>query len=43
VLSWWDEEARRKRLVIGYVGEDGIEPKTAYRLDNNHRFVRVSR
>ena len=42
VLSFWDTEARRKRLVVGYVGEDGIEPNVAYHLDEAHRFQRVT-
>jgi len=25
---------RRKRLAIGYVGEDGIKPNVAYRVEN---------
>ena len=26
--EWWD--GKRTRLVVGYVGEDGIEPDVAY-------------
>jgi hypothetical protein len=40
VLSFWDEKGRR-RLVTGYVGEDGIEAGKAYRLDRDHKFVEV--
>jgi len=40
VLRRWD--GQRHRLVIGYVGEDGIEAGVAYRLDGNGRIVRAS-
>ena len=29
-LSYWDD--KRRRIVIAYVGEDGVKPNTAYRL-----------
>ena len=29
-VKWWDGD--RYRLVVGYVGEDGIEPNTPYRV-----------
>jgi hypothetical protein len=41
VLRWWDGPANRYRLVVGYGGEDGIEPGKAYRLDLQHKFVLV--
>ncbi len=41
MLSWHDEKANRKRLVVGYVGEDGILAKMQYRLDDEHRFELV--
>ena len=37
-LLYWDG---RKRLVIAYVGEDGIKPNTPYRLNNDHQFEEV--
>ncbi|HCE9177386.1 hypothetical protein [Pseudomonas aeruginosa] len=40
-IRYWDEKADRYRTVIGYVGEDGLEPGIAYRLDSNHRFVKA--
>ncbi|WP_454862501.1 DUF7666 domain-containing protein [Paraburkholderia fungorum] len=40
-IRWWDEANDRYRTVIGYVGEDGIEPNVAYRLDDNHKFIRA--
>ena len=30
-VAWYDEKAERKRLVIGYVGEDGIAAGVWYR------------
>jgi hypothetical protein len=42
-LRWWDAASSRSRLVVAYVGEDGIEPDVPYRLDDaDHRFVRAS-
>ncbi|WP_222426189.1 hypothetical protein [Pseudomonas aeruginosa] len=40
-IRYWDEKTERYRTVIGYIGEDGLEPNTHYRLDDNHRFVKV--
>ena len=39
-LSWWD--GSRKRVVIAYVGEDGIRPNTPYRLDASHQFAEAT-
>jgi hypothetical protein len=33
LLTWWDAKAERERIVIGYVGENGVEPETWYRAD----------
>ena len=41
IVRWRDEEARRDRLVVGYVGEDGIEPGVPYRADKNGKLVRA--
>ena len=38
-LQWCDSQANRVRTKIGYVGEDGIEPGTAYCLNDKHEFV----
>ncbi|WP_447121851.1 hypothetical protein ACKBF4_04540 [Pseudomonas aeruginosa] len=40
-IRYWDKKTERYRTVIGYIGEDGLEPNTHYRLDDNHRFVKV--
>jgi hypothetical protein len=42
VISWWDDVAKRERLSVGYVGENGIKEKTEYRLDDNGAFVEVN-
>ena len=39
VLSYWD---LRRRVVVGYVGEGGIEANTPYRLDAEHKFVEAN-
>ncbi|RVD77050.1 DUF7666 domain-containing protein [Pseudomonas koreensis] len=37
----WCRKAERYRTYIAYVGEDGIEPEVAYRLDENNKFVKA--
>ncbi|HEY4307726.1 MAG TPA: hypothetical protein VGM82_24840, partial [Gemmatimonadaceae bacterium] len=39
VLRYFDSVASRDRLVIGYVGENGIEPGKWYKLDANRAIV----
>ena len=39
LLTWWDEAAQRRRTVIGYIGEAGIEPGKRYRLDDAHQLA----
>jgi len=39
LIKWYD--GRKIRLVIAFVGEDGIEPNVAYKLDENGKFVRA--
>jgi hypothetical protein len=39
-LAWRDSDGR-PRFTVGYIGEDGLEPNVAYRLDDQGRFVRV--
>lgn len=41
-IRWYDREANRYRTAIAYVGENGIEADAAYRLDDEHQFVKVS-
>ncbi len=38
-FTYWD--GKRTRTVIAYVGEDGIEPNVAYKLDANHKVVKA--
>ena len=40
-IEWWD--GYRYRISIGYAGENGIKPDTAYRLDNAGQFVEVGK
>ncbi|WP_407733569.1 hypothetical protein ACJKIJ_20890 [Pseudomonas aeruginosa] len=39
-IRYWDEKANRYRTVIGYIGEDGLEPNVPYKLNAGHKFVR---
>jgi hypothetical protein len=41
-IKRWDSYADRCRIVIGYIGEDGLLPNTPYRLDAEGRFVAVT-
>jgi hypothetical protein len=38
-IRYWD--GHRYRMTIGYTGEDGLEPNVRYRLDENHKLVKV--
>jgi hypothetical protein len=40
-IKWWDNAAGRWRVVIGYVGEDGLEAGKKYRLSDDRKFVEV--
>ena len=40
-IKWWDENAERYRLATGYIGENGLEPNTAYKLADEGKFVKV--
>ena len=39
-IQYWDPKREKYRTAIAEVGEDGIEPNTAYVLDEQHRFVK---
>lgn len=39
IFKYWG--GHRDRIIIGYVGEDEIEPNVAYRLDDDHKIVRA--
>jgi hypothetical protein len=43
-IKYWDEKNSRYRIATAYVGEDGIEPNVAYRLNcssKKRKFVKV--
>ncbi|HGM5647945.1 TPA: hypothetical protein ACKPY2_000546 [Pseudomonas aeruginosa] len=40
-IRYWDEKAGRYRTVIGYIGEDGLEPNVPYKLNADRKFVRA--
>ena len=37
VICWWDRQ--RYRMIVGYVGEDGIEAGKPYRVDESGKLV----
>ncbi|MDE1971469.1 MAG: hypothetical protein KGI50_07895 [Patescibacteria group bacterium] len=39
-IKWFDYKTNRERISIAYVGEDGIEPNVAYKLDGQGKFIR---
>ncbi|HBN9476830.1 TPA: hypothetical protein L3869_001516 [Pseudomonas aeruginosa] len=39
-IRYWDEKSNRYRTVIGYIGEDGLEPNVPYKLNAGHKFAR---
>ena len=40
-IKWYDYSGDRYRTEIAYTGEDGIEANVAYKLDENHKFVKA--
>ncbi|MDE1971411.1 MAG: hypothetical protein KGI50_07600 [Patescibacteria group bacterium] len=40
-IKWFDHETYRYRISIAYVGEDGIEPNVAYKLDGQGKFIKA--
>ena len=39
---WYDRKASRARIAVGYVGENGIEARVAYRADDNGKLIAVA-
>jgi hypothetical protein len=39
VIKRWDSIACRYRLVVGYIGEDGLLPSVPYYLNDDGNFV----
>lgn len=39
IVKWFDDLSERCRIAVGYVGEDGIEANTPYKLDDRGNFV----
>ncbi len=37
VIKYYNNQ--RYRLRVGYIGEDGLKPNVAYKLDENHNFI----
>ncbi|HDY6497858.1 TPA: hypothetical protein RRC00_006613, partial [Pseudomonas aeruginosa] len=40
-IRYWDEKTERYRTVIGYIGEDGLEPNVPYKLSAGRKLVRA--
>ena len=40
-IEWWDNKTERYRWAIGYVGENGIEPNVAYRVNDRGEFIKA--
>ena len=38
-VGWRDRAAKRPRIAVGYVGEDGIKPLTWYRADSTGKLI----
>ena len=41
-INAWDSKALRYRIIIGYVGENGLVAGTQYKLDEHAQFVEVA-
>ena len=42
-IAIWRYDGRRRRLVVGYVGENNIKPYVAYKLNDAGEFVEASK
>jgi len=43
MIAYWDNDANRPRVAVGYVGEAGIKPETLYCWDSDRAmFVEVT-
>ena len=40
-IKFYDYKNERYRTVVGYTGEDGIEPNVAYKLDDKNKLVKA--
>jgi len=40
-IKFWDKKSQRDRTAQGYIGEDGLEPNVAYKLNTKNEFVRA--
>ena len=40
-IRYYDSKANRYRTAVGYAGENGIEADVAYKLDADHKFIKV--
>jgi hypothetical protein len=41
IVRYWDDKTERPRVLVGYVGEDGIEAGVWYRVGKTRKLVRV--
>ena len=41
-IRYCDSKAQRYRIAVGYIGENGIKANVAYKLDRDHKFIKVS-
>ena len=41
IATYWKQTENRYRVVVGYVGENGIKPNTRYKLNDRHEFEEV--
>ncbi len=42
LVKFYDAQAERERIAIGYPGEGGLEPNTFYRTNKYGKFVRAT-
>ncbi len=42
-IFYWDNKTNRRKVMIGYIGENGLKPNVAYRLDENAQFVEATK
>ena len=40
IIKYYCLESGRYKLMVGYIGEGGLEPNVAYKIDGNNQFVK---
>lgn len=42
ILPWWNDDKNRYEVKVGYIGENGLKPNVAYKLNEHHEFIEAN-